>query len=193
MSGYFTVLVSFGILSHFLLAVGAVVCSEKEALLEPLPNTEIQVTDCLMECTGMTYVKKIQLQDNRNIRLKDSTEGDLGEYCWSTDLKCTIGESFQLAYVVLPVDISAVRHEQLEVKSAATTLHMHNSPTTVADHCGLRYDVTWHFTTKQTGESFCVEVVTQRDVLGDEVLKCPPYLVTFWQRNPNQSTQEVGR
>lgn len=75
MSGYFTVWLSFGILSPFLLALGAIECSEKEALLEPIPNIETQLTDCLMECTGMTYIKKIQLQDHRNIRLKDSTEG----------------------------------------------------------------------------------------------------------------------
>lgn len=75
MSGYFTVLVSFGILSPFFLAIGAVQCSEKEALLKPMSNTEIQVTDCLIACTGMTYLKKIQLQDNHNIRLRDSTEG----------------------------------------------------------------------------------------------------------------------
>lgn len=118
--------------------------------------------------------------------------GDLGEYCWSTELKCTIGESFQHAYVVLPVDISAVGHDQLEVKSAETTLHIHTSPTTVADNCGLRYDVTQLFITKQTGTSFCVQVVTQHDVMGDKVLKCPPFLVTLWQTNPNQSKHGGG-
>lgn len=122
--------------------------------------------------------------------------GDLGEYCWSTELKCTIGEGFQHAYVVLPVDVSAVRHEMLEVKAtvpAATTLQAHNSPTTIAENCGLRYDVTQHFSTEGAGASFCVQVVAQEDVLGDKVLKCPPYLVTFWERNPNQSMQGDGR
>ncbi|KAM7368859.1 hypothetical protein PAMP_013164 [Pampus punctatissimus] len=187
MSGYFTVWASFSILSPFLLVVGAVKCSEKEALLEPIPNTEIQLTDCLMDCTEMTYIKKIQLQDNRNIRFTDSTEGALGEYCWSTELKCTTRESFQHAYVVLPVDIFAVGDEQLKVKSNGTTLHIHHSPTTIADNCGLRYDVTGHFNAKETGTSFCVQVVPQQDVLEDNGLKCPPYLVTFWQRNMNQS------
>lgn len=67
--------VSIGILSHLMLAAGAVECSEKEMLLKPIPKTVAQPSDCLMECTGMTYIKKLQLQDNRNIRLKDSTEG----------------------------------------------------------------------------------------------------------------------
>lgn len=72
---YFTVWMSFGLLSPFLLAVGAAECSEKETVLKPIRNTEARVTDCLMECTGMTYIKKLQLQDNHNIRLTDSTEG----------------------------------------------------------------------------------------------------------------------
>nr|XP_046231628.1 uncharacterized protein LOC124051892 [Scatophagus argus] len=196
MPRYFTVVVvSFGILPPLLLAAGAFECSEKEALLKQIPNTVTQITDCVIECTGMTYIKKLQLQDNRNIRLQDSTEGDLGEYCWPMELKCTIGESFQHAYVVIPVDISAAGHEMLEVKSTgptATTLQAHNSPTTVADSCGLRYDVTQHISTENAGTSFCVQVVAREDVLGDKILKCPPFLVTFWERNRNQSNQQGG-
>lgn len=110
--------------------------------------------------------------------------GDLGEFCWSTDLQCTVGERFHHALVVLPVDISAVPPEQLEVQvaaPAATTLRPDSSASTIADSCGLRYDVTEHFSTG-TGTSFCIQVVTLEDALGDNVLKCPPYLVTFWQK-----------
>ncbi|KAF7653996.1 hypothetical protein LDENG_00075210 [Lucifuga dentata] len=196
MSGYFTVWVSC-MLSPFLLAVGAIDCSEKETLLRKIPSTIMQPTDCLMECTGLTYIKKMQLQDNHNIRFKDSTEGktDLGEYCWSTNLQCTIGESFQHAFVVLPVDMSVIGQEQLELKSTAptaSTLDIHNSTTTIADSCGLRYDVTHHFNRENTGTSFCVQIVTQQSLLGDRLLKCPPFLVTLWQRVPNQSKQEGG-
>ncbi|KAG8010790.1 hypothetical protein GBF38_010000 [Nibea albiflora] len=125
-------------------------------------------------------------------KAKDAA-GDLGEYCWSTELKCTIGESFHLAYVVLPVDISSVRHEMLEVRTTATTLHAHTSPTTITESCGLRYDVTQHFSsTVEAGTSFCIQVVTEEHVLGDNVLKCPPFLVTFWQRSTKQSNQGGG-
>lgn len=217
MSRYFTFLVSFGLLAPHLGAEGAVECTEKETLLRPLSNRVTKITDCLMECTGMTYIRKLQLQDRHNIRLKDSTEGkethsviercaesnaahiishqspslsteDLGEYCWSTDLKCTIGESFHRAYVVLPVDVFAVAPEQLDVRvtaPAATTLRAHSGSSTVADACGLRYDVTEHFSAATAGTSFCVRVIAPEDVLGDRVLKCSPYLVTFWQRNPS--------
>lgn len=194
MPSYIYVWVSFGILSPLLLSIGAVVCSEKETLLQPMPSSVTQPTDCLMECTGMTYIKKLQLQDNDNIRLKDSTEGDSGEYCWSTELKCTIGENFHTAYVVLPVDITAVGHEQLEVKTtdpSATKLHIHTYPITIANSCGLRYEVTQHFSTQTTGTLFCIQVVAQRDAVGDTFLKCPPYLVTFWQRNQSNQ-QDVG-
>ncbi|KAF3701927.1 hypothetical protein EXN66_Car017615 [Channa argus] len=193
MSIYFTALVSLGVLSPLVVAVGAAECSERETLLRPIANKVTPVTDCLMECTGMTYIRKLQLQDNHNIRLKDSTEGDLGEYCWSTELKCTVGESFHRAYVVLPVDVSAVAPEQLEVKvtaPAASTLHADGGPSTIADTCGLRYEAGEQFSRETAGTSFCIQVVTQEDVLGDKVLKCPPYLVTFWQRNPNRSNQQ---
>ncbi|CAJ1070750.1 hypothetical protein EPR50_G00170150 [Xyrichtys novacula] len=192
MSRYFTLWVSLLVLSPFLLDANAIECSEKETLLNPITRTVTQLSDCLMECTGMMYIRKLQLQDNHNIRLTDSIEGDLGEYCWSTELKCTVGESFQRAYVVLPVDTSAVRHENLEVKTTsptATPLHAHSNPTTVAESCGLRYDVTQHFSGATEGTSFCVQVGTLQDVLGDKVLKCPPFLVTFWQRSPNQFIQ----
>ena len=83
----------------------------------------------------------------------------------------------------------------LDVNTTAptvATLQGHSSPTTLAESCGLRYDVTQHFSTEAAGTSFCVQVATKEDVLGDKVLKCPPYLVTFWQRNTNQSNQEGG-
>lgn len=194
MSRFFSVWLSFGMLAPLILAVGAFECTEKETGLKPMSSKVTQLTECLLECTGMTYIKKLQLQDNHNIRLTDSAEGDLGEHCWPTELMCITGESFRDAYVVLPVDVSSVRHEMLEVKTtgpaAAVTLQAHSSPSTIAESCGLRYEVTQHFRAEEAGTSFCVQVVTQEDALGDKVLKCPPYLVTFWQRKPNQPNQE---
>lgn len=190
MSRYFAVLVSFGMLSPLLLAAGEIRCSEPETVLRQIPSVATQLTECLLECTGMTHIKKQQLQDNRNMQLKDSTEGDLGEYCWSTKLRCTVGESLHHAYVVVPVDVSAVRHEMLEVRTtgpAASTLQPHNSPSTIDDSCGLRYDVTQHFTAVNAGSSFCLQVITKDNVLGDNVLRCPPHLVTIWQKNQPSS------
>jgi len=95
----------------------------------------------------------------------------------------------------MPVDVSTVGQEQLKVRTTsltATTLHIHNGPTTIAESCGLIYEVTPHFSAPNTETSFCVQVVTRENDLADKALKCPPYLVTFWQRNPNQSNQQVG-
>ncbi|KAG7241135.1 hypothetical protein INR49_025878 [Caranx melampygus] len=178
-----------------LLAGGPIECSEKETLvrLKPIASMVAQLTECLVECSGMTFIKKLRLQDRHNIRFTDSTQGDVGEYCWSTDLQCIIGESFLHAYVVLPVN-TTMGHEQLEVQATVPTftkLHMHNSPTTIAESCGLRYDITEHFSSAATaGTTFCVQPVTQEGILMGSFLKCPPYLVTFWQRNPNQSNQQ---
>nr|XP_033951998.1 uncharacterized protein LOC117456286 [Pseudochaenichthys georgianus] len=189
MSTYFTLWVFLGMLSPFLLAEGADHCSEREGLVRLLPRRPL--SNCLTECTQMTYHKKLQLEDNHNIRLSYCTEGDPGEYCWSTQLKCNIGESFVQAYVVLPVDVSVAGHEMLEVRAtvpSATPLLRHNSPTTIADDCGLQYDVAPQFSTENTGNSFCIQVVSPVDSPVD-FLKCPPFLVTFWERKSNQINQ----
>lgn len=177
-------------------AAGAHECTGKVQGVRPIPSTVTQRTDCLMECTGMTYINKMQLQDQRNIRFQDSTEGDLGEYCWSTDIKCNVGERFEHAFVVVPVDASAagpleVRSTSPPTPTTTTTtaaLQQHSFPSTIADNCGLRYDVTQHFSSGSSGTSFCVQVVNQQDALGDSVLKCPPFLASFWQRSPNQGS-----
>lgn len=107
---------------------------------------------------------------------------------------CTVGESLHRAYVVVPVDVATVGHSMLEVRSTAPTvsaLQPHSSPCTIADVCGLRYDVTEHLSTGDAGASFCLQVTTRENVLGDNLLRCPPHLVTFWQRNPPSSA--VGK
>lgn len=75
MSRYFMLLMSFGLISPLLPAAGEIKCSQPETLIRPAPNVAAQLTECLMECSGMTYVNKLQLQDNHNIRMKDSIEG----------------------------------------------------------------------------------------------------------------------
>lgn len=185
--------VSFGLLSHLLMASGAATCTEKETPLMPKPGSMKLPTDCLIECSTSTYAKKLRLRDDHNIRMTDSTQGDPGEYCWPTKLKCLTGESFRNAYVVLPVDVSAAGNELLEVKTTgptATTLHTSNSPTAIAERCGHVYEVTPHFTTSSSETSFCVQVVAQETEPGGGFLTCPPFLVTFWQRSPNQPSQQ---
>lgn len=121
--------------------------------------------------------------------------GELGEYCWSTTIKCNAAESFQHAYVVLPVDVSTAGHDTLEVRTmapASTTLHVQSGQTMIPEGCGLRYDVTQQFSALGVGTSFCIQVLAQQDVQRDTVLKCPPYLATIWQRNPSQSQKEDG-
>lgn len=75
MTGYLAAWVSFWVLFSFLRASRASECSGKETLLRPLPSVLPQLTDCLMECTEMTYARKAQLQDKRSVRIQDSTEG----------------------------------------------------------------------------------------------------------------------
>lgn len=113
-----------------------------------------------------------------------------GEYCWPIELQCIIGENYHSAYVVLPVNISAVGHGQLDVQSTDgghNRLTEHTSPTTLAEDCGLRYDVTGHFSMQESEMLFCIRIVNQQDNLLDRWLKCPPFVVTFWKRNSIES------
>lgn len=80
MLGYFSLWMSFSLLFPFLLAAGAVECSEKETLINPKPSTMKKPTDCLIECSLVTYEKKLQLQDNHKIQMSDSTEGKNGGF-----------------------------------------------------------------------------------------------------------------
>ncbi|XP_029693759.1 uncharacterized protein [Takifugu rubripes] len=191
----FTVLVSFVLLSRLLRDGGAITCTETKPQLRELGDRVSQLSECILECSGMTYFKKLQLQDKRTIKFQVPTEGDFGEYCWSKELNCSVGESFQHAYALLPADTSAVGHQMLEVKATGPTvtrLQVHDGPTTVAESCGYLYEVTWLFSAEDAGTSVCLQVTTNNDIQEHPVLKCPPYLVTFWQRNHPDRQEDGG-
>ncbi|KAJ3605317.1 hypothetical protein NHX12_027366 [Muraenolepis orangiensis] len=188
-------------LSLVLVAVGTMECTEQQSLIQEIPSSIVQPTQCLMNCTALTFTKKLELGDNLNIRLKDSTEeqhGNLKEYCWPLDLKCLVGERLQRAFVVVPVDSSVALSEHLEVMSTGPimgTLRPHHGPTTLADDCGVRYEVTPIYRSMpespETGLVFCVRV-TWEPLSGDRMLKCPPFLVTVWQLRADQHKREGG-
>ncbi|KAJ3605436.1 hypothetical protein NHX12_027483 [Muraenolepis orangiensis] len=186
-------------LSLVLVAVGTMKCTEQQSLIQEIPSSIVQPTQCLMDCTALTFTKKLELGDNRNIRLKDSTEeqhGNLKEYCWPLDLKCIVGERLQRAFVVVPVDLSVASWEHLEVKSTGPvvgTLRPHHGPTTLADDCGIRYEVTpiYRSTPESpgAGQVFCVRVARE-PLSGNGMLRCPPFLVTVWQPRSDQYKRE---
>ncbi|XP_077479600.1 uncharacterized protein LOC144091264 [Stigmatopora argus] len=183
MRGYSAAWVSFGMISSILLASCAAECSGNRTRLRPLPGDLPRLSGCLMECTQMTFARKVQLRDTRDIRLQDSTDGGLGQYCWSTEIKCNVGEIFQRAFVVLPLHASPLSPESVTVRWANAALPVDTTDITIPDSCGLRYDVSEHFGPGRRLDSFCVEVIRQQDV---QVPKCPPFLVTFWQRSVTQ-------
>lgn len=74
---YFTVLVSFVLLSYLLRVEGAIRCTETKPLLRELPVGVSQLSECVLECTGMTYFKKLRLQDKRTIKFQICTEGQM--------------------------------------------------------------------------------------------------------------------
>lgn len=74
---YFTVLVSFVLLSRLLRDGGAIRCTEANPLLRELGDRVSQLSECMLECSGMTYFKKLQLQDKRTIKFQLSTEGEV--------------------------------------------------------------------------------------------------------------------
>ncbi|KAJ3605030.1 hypothetical protein NHX12_027081 [Muraenolepis orangiensis] len=159
-------------LSLVLVAVGTMECTEQQSLIQEIPSSIVQPTQCLMDCTALTFTKKLELGDNRNIRLKDSTEeqhGNLKEYCWPLDLKCIVGERLQRAFVVVSVDSSVASWEHLEV----TPIYRSKPESS------------------ETGLVFCIRVARE-PLSGDGMLKCPPFLVTVWQPRADQHKREGG-
>lgn len=72
---YFIVLASFVLLSHLLRVKGTIRCTEPKPLLRELPVGVPQLSECVLECTGLTYFKKLRLQDKRTIKFQMCTEG----------------------------------------------------------------------------------------------------------------------
>lgn len=72
----FTVLLSLVLLSRLLRDGGAITCTETKPLLRELGDRVSQLSECILECSGMTYFKKLQLQDKRTIKFQVSTEGE---------------------------------------------------------------------------------------------------------------------
>lgn len=162
------------------------------SLLEPIPKDIKPPTDCLMDCTARTYIKKQLLHHRPSIQFQDSKEGDHGGHCWSITLKCRTGESFDRAFVVLPANVTAAEEVEVTISPGATKLDVHPSILLISDTCGLLYDVTTQFNKENTENSFCIQLSIQQHVSGDEVLRCPPYLVIFWKTDSDQVHQQSG-
>lgn len=177
-------------LTLFVNVAGTDECLRK--VLEPIPRNLNPPTDCLMDCTFRTYIKKRLLHHTPTIQFKDSREGDLGGHCWSVKFKCRIGESFDRAFVILPVNNTTAGQIEVTASDDAVKLNVHPSLPLISDNCGLLYDVTMHFSRENAEGSFCIQLSLQQHVPRDEVLRCPPYLVVFWKTDSNQVHQQSG-
>lgn len=185
MSSYFTMWL---LICAFALLVNVTWTDEcSHRLLEPIPRNVNLPTHCVMNCTMKTYVKKQLLQHRPSIQFQDSREGDDGGHCWSRTLKCRIGESFDRAFVVLPVNIAAAEEVEVSTSPGATKLEVHPPLSLISDSCGLLYEVTEQFKKENSQSSFCIQLSS-----GAEVLRCPPYLVIFWKTDSNQVHQQSG-
>lgn len=81
---YLTVsVVSFVLLSHVLRVQGAIRCTEPKPVLAELPDGVSNLSECVLECTGMTYFKKLRLQDKRTIKFQICTEGEASSCSFS--------------------------------------------------------------------------------------------------------------
>lgn len=74
---HFTLLLSFVLLSRLQRVKGAIRCTETKPLLSELPVGVSQLSECVLECTGLTYFKKLRLQDKRTIKFQMCTEGEV--------------------------------------------------------------------------------------------------------------------
>lgn len=191
MANYWSVQVFCAVLSTMLLAMGALdggmECTDKDRLLTQISKDLDPPSECVLGCTVLTYRAMLETQNIPTVRFKDSTAGEHGEYCWSRRTKCSPGESLLHAYIVLPVDVSLVNEETLGLKATLprhnSILTPHDGPTPLSKLCGLRFDITDQFTVTKRLPTFCVQVVPQQSTLENGIpIRCPPFLVTMWQR-----------
>ncbi|KAJ0013018.1 hypothetical protein NQD34_017352 [Periophthalmus magnuspinnatus] len=183
---------TFCIFTLMVKAVWAEECLDRRGL-RPLPKNLNPLSDCLMDCSMRTYVKKQLLQHRPSIEFKDSTQGDHGEFCWSTYLKCIVGgEIFDRAFVILPWNITSAEQVEVITSPAATKLSVHPSLPLISDHCGLLYEVSQYFSTENTDSSFCIQLRTLQLESGEGALRCPPYLLILWKSNSSQAHQQSG-
>lgn len=189
MSRYFTTWLTF---CTFTLLVNVAWTDEcVRSGLQPLPRNFRPPSDCLMDCTMRTYVKKQLLHHRPTIQFMYSTQGDNGGHCWSSKINCRVGESFDRAFVVLPVNMSTAEQMEVTTSPGASKLSVH-PPLPLISHCGLPYEVTQHFTSENTERSFCIQLSIQQHVPEDGVLRCPPFLAVLWKTDPNPEVQSGG-
>lgn len=192
MSRYFTMWLTF---CTFTLLVNVAWTDEcLRSVLQPRPRNFNLPTECLMDCTMRTYVKKKLLQHRPTIQFRDSTQGGHGGHCWPITFECRIGESFHRAFVVLPVNLTTAEQVEVTTSRAAsvTKLSVHPSLPLISNNCGLLYDVTQHFNNQNTESSFCIQLSIQQHAPGDGVLRCPPFLAVFWQTDSSQAHLQSG-
>lgn len=164
------------------------VCTQKDSPISEIPRDAPPLSDCLMGCTSKTYVKMLETQDTRSVRITDSHAGDNGDFCWSMP-KCIIGETLQHAYVVLDVSKAGER-EPLRLRStfpypSTETLMADRRPTSLPLPCGIPFDVTAYINAAEREPTFCVNLIQRKVNLGYTILKCPPFMMTVLQKGPN--------
>lgn len=190
MSRYFTLWLTF---CTFTLLVNVAWTDEcLRSALQPIPRNIEQPSDCLMDCTLRTYIKRLFLPYRSSIQFKDSTHGDHEGHCWPKQIKCITGQRFDRAFVVLPVNITTAEQVEVTTSPAGTKLRVHPSLPLIPNNCGLLYDVTMYFKQEISESTFCIQLSIQQQVPGDGVLRCPPYLVVFWQTDSNQAHLQSG-
>lgn len=160
-------------------------CSEKDSLTE-LPVDLDVLSECTLGCTALTYRRILESQERMTIRFKNSYTGEPDEYCWSTKIKCSVGQQLQSAIIVLPVDQPDENREifRLQISSAEPaeeTLHQHTGHAVLPSDCGLRFEVTEHLARKQGQLALCVKILLQEHDTVGRALRCPPFLVTTWK------------
>ncbi|XP_062339788.1 uncharacterized protein LOC134038445 [Osmerus eperlanus] len=165
--------------------------------LEEMDKYLANPSECVLDCTTGTYMRKLQVRDTQTIRFKDSSAGDQGEYCWSTQIKCEAGEHLERAYILLPVDKSQLEESmglKMTLPPITDALWPHRQQSLLPNNCGLQFDITSHFTTGPREPKLCVKVNFQKSIVGNGVLRCPPFMVTMWQKKQNHSptNQERG-
>lgn len=164
---------------------------EKDHPLTQEPRETDSLSGCVLSCTAHTYRQLWDRRDTQTVRFHPAAAGELGDHCWSTQIKSGSGERLQNAYIVLPVDMASGLEASLRLQPTfphqLNELKAYRGLTVVSENCGLRFDVTGPFASSMTSPTFCVKIMPLGNSFVND-LKCPPFLVTVWLREHHSPT-----
>ncbi|KAK2872169.1 hypothetical protein QQF64_018259 [Cirrhinus molitorella] len=148
-------------------------CLDKDASVSEMSKDAEMPSACVLACTALSYRQIIDRQQKITVRFKDSQPGESGDFCWFVPRRCSTRDEI---FVLLSASEPVPNGESIGLETNSPThtnpVQPHDSPSSIPDDCGLRFDVTPHLR-HPPQHALCVRLTG----VMENHLQCPPFLV----------------